>query len=734
MDKTLPEDSGRRDFLKAGAGLTLAVAVALGPVATAGASLPDRSGAVFAPNAFVRITPDNVVTIVAKHAEIGQGAFTGLATVVAEELDAAWAQVRVEAAPADASRYANSWMPGIQLTGGSTTMPSAYDQMRRAGATARQMLVAAAVRRWKVPVASISVRDGVVSHAASGRRLTFGELAEAAALEPVPTEVSLKAPGQFRLIGRQQLTRKDAVEKSNGTALYGMDVQLPGLQTALVAYPPRIGATVRRFDGARALAVPGVVEVVAIPTGVAVVARNFWAAKKGREALVVEWDESAAFNLGTKEILDQYRELLPKPGIVARQTGDANAAMQSAATRLDAVYEVPYLAHATMEPMDCVVRLGEGSCEVWNGVQVPTLEQRDIARVLGIAPDRVTIHALFAGGSFGRRYTFQPDYMIDAVHVAKALGPGRPVKLVRTREDDMRAGFFRPLYVHGIQGALDAKGNIQAWQHRVIGQSVVEGTDFAFMVKDGVDASTLEGAMGLPYAIPNLKVDLHTTHLPVTVNSMRSVGSFHNAFVVESFIDELAHAAGRDPLQLRIDLLQAQPRYLAVLRLVAEKSGWSRPLRPGKQGERRGRGLAIHQWQHEGTIVAHVAEVTVHADGGFRVDRVFSAVDCGLAVNPDIVRDQIEGGIGFGLSAALMGEITLTAGRVDQGNFDDYPVLRMHEMPRVDVHIVPSAEAPKGIGEPPVPPVAPAVGNALFAATGVRLRRQPFDSRLLAKR
>jgi isoquinoline 1-oxidoreductase beta subunit len=731
MTKSRIENASRRAFLKAGTGLSIGVCLA--PAAVLLSKNAEAGTGTFAPNAFLHITEDNVVTVIAKHAEIGQGVFTGLATLVAEELDAAWSQVRVEAAPADARHYANSWMPGLQLTGGSTSMPSAHAQMRQAGAAARQMLVAAASKRWKVPVNEVSVKEGVVSHAASGRKLSFGQLAGAAAQEQLPTEVKLKSPKDFRLIGKQHLQRKDGAEKTNGRAIYGLDIRLPGMLVAVVAYPPRIGATAARFDADRSRAIPGVVDVVAIPAGIAVVAKNFWSARKGREALTIDWDESKAFPLGTAEIFTQYRALLPKPGVIARKEGDWNTALQAAPKKLGAVYELPYLAHATMEPMDCVVRLGESSCELWNGEQVPTLEQTDIAKVLGLLPEQVTIHSLFAGGSFGRRYVGQPDYVIDAVMIAKALGKGVPVKLVRTREDDMRAGFYRPLYVHGIQGALDAKGNAVAWQHRVIGQSVVEGTYFGFMVKDGVDSSTLEGAVTLPYAIPNLMVDLHNTRLPVTVNSMRSVGSFHNAFVVESFIDELANAAGRDPLEFRLSLLQKQPRFIAVLKLVAEKSGWTKPLKPGQEGERRGRGLAVHQWQHDGTIVAYVIEVTVQPEGSFRVDRVVGAVDCGLAINPDIVRDQVEGGIGFGLSAALMGEITLKAGRVEQGNFDDYPVLRIHEMPRVDVHIVASADPPKGIGEPPVPPVAPALGNALFAATGVRLRRQPFAAAELRK-
>ena len=719
------EQLTRRDVLKGTAGLTLAFY--LGPTHSMSADTATNQRAAFAPNAFVRIGTDNIVTVIAKHAEIGQGIHTGIATLIAEELDASWSQIRVESAPADASRYSNGWVPGVQMTGGSISMASAYQQMREAGAAARQMLVSAAAKRWSAQESDISVRDGVVSHVASNRRLSFGELSAAAALEPVPAKVTLKQPADFRFIGKRNLSRTDAKEKSNGSALFGMDIKLPGMVTALVAYPPRIGATVRKFDASKAKEIAGVVDVVAIPAGVAVIGKDFWSAKKGRDALLIEWDDSNAFKSGTSQIVEEYRKLLAQPGILAREQGNSAKALQGATKTLEAVFELPYLAHATMEPMDCVVRMGAGSCELWNGEQVHSLDQADISKVLGIDPNRVTIHGLYAGGSFGRRYTGKADYVIDAVLIAKALGGGNPVKLVRTREDDMRAGFYRPLYLHRLLGALDEKGNPIAWQHRVVGQSVVAGTYFDYYVKNGVDGSTLEGAMTMPYAIPNLTVDLHTTHLPVTVNSMRSVGCFHNAFAVESFMDELAYAAGRDPLELRRTLLKDQPRFLKVLNLAADKADWSRPLRSKQTNERRGRGIAIHEWQ-KGTIVAQVAEVTVQRDGNFKVDRVVCAVDCGLVVNPDIVRDQLQGGIGFGLSAALLGAITIKDGAVEQGNFDDYPVLRINQMPAVEVHIVPSVAPPTGIGEPGVPPIAPAVGNALFAATGKRLRTQPFET------
>jgi isoquinoline 1-oxidoreductase beta subunit len=649
--------------------------------------------------------------------------------LVAEELDADWSQIRVEGAPADASRYNNLFMGTMQGTGGSTAMANSFEQMRKAGATARAMLVVAAAQRWKVGPESIHVKDGMVMHAASGRKASFGQLAEQAAKLPVPTEVKLKDPKDFIYIGKR-VPRKDTSEKITGRAIFTQDVRLPGMLTALVAHPPRFGAKVKTFDASKARAVPGVVDVVGIPNGVAVLAKDFWSAKTGREALTVEWDETHAFTLGSPEILAQYKELAKQPGTIARRDGDAEGALGTAAKRLEAAYEFPYLAHATMEPMNCVVRLRPSICEVWNGEQFQTADQAAVAATVGLKPEQVKLHMLYAGGSFGRRANPHSDYLVEAAAIAKAIRGRAPVKLVWTREDDMQAGYYRPMYYHGLKAGLDANGKVVAWQHRIVGQSILTGTLFeGAMVKNGVDATSVEGAATLPYTIPNLTVDLHSPKLPVPVQWWRSVGSTHTAFSTETFIDEVAVAAGRDPVELRRALLDKHPRHRAVLELAAAKSGWGTPLPKGADGERRGRGVALHESFH--TFVAQVAEVTVKPDGSYRVDRVVCAVDCGIAVNPDVIRAQMEGGIGFGLAPVLHSAITLKEGVVEQANFDSYVPLRIDEMPAVEVHIVESQENPTGVGEPGTPVIAPAVANALYAATGKRVRRLPITADML---
>lgn len=727
--QALPEATtvSRRTFLKVGAatgaGLTLAL---FEREATAQAAQAAKSsGAPFAPNAFLRIAPDNTVTVIVKHVELGQGTYTGLPMLVADELDAAWSQVRVEGAPADAKRYNNLLWGTAQGTGGSTAMANSFDQYRAAGATARAMLVGAAAERWKVPADSISVNAGVVSHA-GGRKATFGELAAAAARQPVPASAKLKDPKDFVYIGKAA-PRTDSKAKSTGTAIYTQDVKLPDMLTAVVAHPPRFGAKVKSFDPASVAHLPGVRYIVQIPNGVAVVAANFWTAKKGRDALKVEWDDATGFKYSSADIFEEFKRLASTPGSVARHDGDAAAALAKATRRLDAAYDFPYLAHAAMEPMNCVVRLDANDCEVWNGEQFQTGDQAAIAKAVGLDPERVAIHQLFAGGSFGRRASSQSDYLVEAASIAKALPKsGIPVKLVWTREDDMRAGYFRPAYHHVLQAGIDADGNVVGWQHRIVGQSILAGTAFeAMMVKNGIDATSIEGASTLPYAIPNVHVDLHSPQIAVPVLWWRSVGSTHTAYSTETFIDELATAAGKDPVAFRRALLGQQPKHVSVLELAADKAGWGQPLAAGKTGEKRGRGVAVHESFN--TAVAQVVEVTVHGDNTFSVDRVVCAVNCGLAVNPDNVRAQMEGGIGFGLSAALYGAITIKDGAVEQSNFHDYRVLRINEMPAIEVHIVPSTARPTGVGEPGVPPIAPALANALAAATGKRLRKLPLS-------
>lgn len=722
MTTTRIENESRRRFLQGAAGLTLAIYL---PAATAAAGAKAAGGAAFEPNAFLRIAEDNSVTVISKHLEMGQGTYTGLATMVAEELDAAWSQVRVESAPADAKRYNNLHWGPAQGTGGSSAMANSWEQLRTAGASARAMLVEAAARQWKVAPGELVVADGVVTHKASGRKATFGQLARAAAELTPPAEVKFKDPKDFKLIGKRA-PRKDSVVKSNGQAIFTQDIHLPGMLVAVVAHPPRFGAKVKSFDAAKAKAVKGVADVVQIPGGVAVLAKDTWSAKKGRDALVVEWDESAAFKLGSQQIVEQYREMAKSPGKVAARNGDADKALAGAARTLEASYDVPFLAHAAMEPMNCVVRLGKDCCEIWNGEQMHTVDQMALAGLFGLPPEKVVIHTLFAGGSFGRRANKDSDYVLEAAHIVKAIGGRAPVKLVWLREDDMRAGYYRPLFHHRLWAGLDAQGKLVGWRHRLVGQSILAGSPFAMMVKDGIDAVSVEGASNLPYAIPNLAVELHTpTNITVPVLWWRSVGSTHTAFSTECFMDELAQAAGQDPVAWRLSMLERHPRHAAVLKLAADKAGWGAPLPRAKAGERRGRGVALHESFK--SYVAQVAEVTVKDDGSYRVDRVVCAVDCGTAINPDIIRAQVEGSIAYALSAVMTGAITLTEGKVDQSNFHDYPALRIGEMPKIEVHIVPSAAAPTGIGEPAVPPLAPAVVNALAAATGKRVRQLPVD-------
>jgi isoquinoline 1-oxidoreductase beta subunit len=711
--------SSRRAFLKTAAASAAGLTIGFhwsGPLSRA---LADTSKD-FAPNAFLRIAPDNSVTVIAKHLEMGQGTYTGLATIVAEELDADWAQIRVESAPADASKYANLAFGTIQGTGGSSAMANSWMQLRNAGATARAMLAAAAAAEWNVPPASLTVERGVVRHAPSNRQATFGDLVAKAASQPAPDKVALKDPKDFKLIG-QKLPRVDIPGKTNGTAQFTIDVTFPNMLVAVLQRPPLFGATAKSFDATATKAVPGVVEVLQVPRGVAVVAKSFWAAKLGRDALKVAWDDSKAEKRSTATIMAEYRTLAEQPGKPARKEGDAAAALKGAAKLITATYEFPYLAHAPMEPLDAVVKLDADSCEIWCGDQFQTVDQGNAAATAGLKPEQVKIHTLLAGGSFGRRANMGSDYIVEAVSVAKALGAnGIPVKLQWTREDDIRGGLYRPLYLHRLEAALDKNGQLVGWQHRIVGQSIIAGTAFAaVMLKDGIDGTSVEGAANLPYAVPNMSVELNTTETGVPVLWWRVVGSSHTAYATEAFIDEIAHAAGKDPFAFRQAMLEHHPRHKAVLELAAKAAGWGSPLPKGK-----GRGIAVAE--AFGTYVAQVAEVTVAPNGKVKVDRVVCAVDCGTPINPDVITAQMEGGIGFGLGAALYGAITLKDGQVEQTNFDAYQVLRIDEMPKVEVHIVPSPEAPTGVGEPGVAPVGPAVANAVFAATGKRLRVLPF--------
>ena len=719
------QNESRRRFLHGFAGLTLAVYLpGRAMAAPAAATSASASIDAFEPNAFVRIGTDNTVTVVSKHLEMGQGTYTGLATIVAEELDAAWSQVRVVGAPANVKLYKNLLL-GVQGTGGSTAMANSWDQLRKAGASARAMLVAAAAGQWKVPASEIEVSDGVLTHRSSGRTATFGELAEAAAHQSVPATVQLKDPKDFKLIGTH-VPRVDSAPKTDGKAIFTQDIHLPDMLTAVVAHPPRFGATVRSFDATKTKAIKGVVDVVQIPTGVAVLAKDTWTAKKGRDALQVEWDETHAFKMGTEQMFAQYRELAKSPGAVARKEGDTETAFTKPAKVLRAAYDYPYLAHSPMEPLNCVVRLSNASCEVWNGEQFQTVDQDNIAKLVGLKPEQVSLNMLFAGGSFGRRASKTSDYVLEAVSIAKAIDGRAPVKMVWMREDDTKGGYYRPAFHHALEAAMDDRGQLVGWRHRLVGQSIMQGSPFEGAIKNGVDPTSVEGAATIPYAIPNILVDLHTPNdIGVPVLWWRSVGSTHTAYSVETFIDEVATAAGADPVAFRLKLLDKHPRHAGVLRLAADKAKWTTALPPGAQGERRGRGVAVQESFN--TFVAQVAEVTVKPDGSVRVDRVVCAVDCGLPINPNNIRAQAEGAIGFALSAALHGAITLKNGEVQQANFDTYSPIRIFEMPKIEVHIVPSAEKPTGMGEPGVPPLAPAVANAIAAATGKRVRTLPIN-------
>jgi isoquinoline 1-oxidoreductase beta subunit len=721
----------RRQFVKlttlAGSGLTLGLMLP-------GCSKPVASGAGAAPTAhtaesfatpFVHIAPDSTVTVLSKHLEAGQGVWTGLPAIVAEELDASWSQMRVASAPAEVPRYGNlAFDPkgGMQGTGGSTSVANSWMQLRHAGATARAMLVQAAAARWSVPASEISVAEGVVSHATSQRHASFGELAADAAGVPVPENVQLKDPARFTLIGRGHLPRLDSHAKSTGQETYAIDVMLPGMMTAVVMRPPRFGGKVASFDASKAKAVPGVVDVVQIPRGVAVVGRDLWSAKKGREVLKVTWDESAAEKRGTAELLAEYRRLAAgEKAVTVSKSGNVDAALRRAHKVIEAEFEFPYLAHAPMEPLTAVCRLTADRCEIWAGDQFQTVDQMNAAKEVGLQPHQVSINTLAAGGTFGRRATPDSDYISEVAAIAKATGGRYPVRLIWTREDDITGGRYRPLNLHRITAGLEANGKV-AFRQRVVGQSIIAGTPLARMMTNGVDPTAVGESAAEQYALGDASVTWAPPQVGVPVLWWRSVENTHMAYSKEVVIDELAEAAGQDPVAFRLRLLGKHPRSAAVLRLLAQKSGWGQPF-PHVKG--RGRGIALHE--SFGSVVGEVAEVTVSGDD-IRVDRVVCVVDCGIAVTPDVVIAQMQGGIGYGLSAALWGKITLTGGRVDQSNFDGYRVMRINEMPKiVEVYIAPSTSAPSGVGEPGTPPIAPAVANAVRMATGIRLRRLPFD-------
>jgi isoquinoline 1-oxidoreductase beta subunit len=705
----------RRDFIAAGAALGGLVIAFFVPGARRFALAQPAAPALPPPNAFLRIGADDSVTVLLAHSEMGQGIWTTLPMLIAEELDADWSKIRVEHAPA-APVYGHTAF-GPQMTGGSTSTWSEFDRYRQVGALARALLVAAAAQRFGVPASDCGTQNGSVI--CGDQRVRYGELAAAAAKLDPPATVTLKNPTDWKLIGKPT-RRLDTPEKITGRAQFGLDVHFDGLLTALVARSPVFGGKVKSFDATAARAVAGVRDVVQVPSGVAVVADHFWAARQGRDALAIEWDTGPNAALDSGRLRDEFRSLAARPGAVAARAGDANAALATAARVMEAEYSVPYLAHATMEPLNCAVRISADKCEIWTGTQFQGVDQPVAAAITGLKPEQVEIHTMFLGGGFGRRATPTSDFVAEAVHVAKAAG--RPVKTVWTREDDTRGGYYRPAYLHRLRVGVGADGLPSAWAHTIVGQSIIAGTPFEpAMVKDGVDVTSVEGVADSPYVkdLADHLVDLHSPQTGIPVLWWRSVGHTHTAFAMESMIDELAAAAGRDPLEYRRALLAKHPRHLGVLNLAAERAGWGTKLAAG-----RARGIAVHE--SFGSWVAQVAEVSV-AEGALRVHRVVCAIDCGVAVNPDGVVAQMESGIAFGLGAVLHSRIDLREGRPQQSNFHDYRVLRLDEMPKVEVHIVPSQERPGGVGEPGVPPVGPAVANAVFALTGRRLRELPLQ-------
>jgi isoquinoline 1-oxidoreductase beta subunit len=715
-NRLLAAGTSRRDFLKTSAMATGGLVIAFHvPGAKRLAASGIAPAGPFAPNAFLRIGEDDSVIVLLAHSEMGQGIWTSLPMLIAEELECDWSSIRVEHAPA-AAEYAHTAF-GIQATGGSTTTWSEFERYRQAGATARTMLVQAAADRFGVPVSDCRVEDGVVI--AGGSRARFGELAEAAAKLTPPESVTLKDPGKWSVIGRPT-RRLDTPEKITGRAKFGMDVQFDGLLTAVVERSPSFGGEVDSFDASAAKAVPGVRQVVQVPSGVAVVADHFWAAEQGRKALTVEWKPGPAAGLDSEDMIAEWRDLTLTPGTTAAEAGDAAGALAAAAQKIEASYSFPYLAHATMEPLNCTVRIGADGCDIWTGTQFQGPDQMAAAAITGLKPEQVRIHTTFLGGGFGRRANPASDFVAEAVHVAKAAGA--PVKTVWTREDDTRGGYYRPAFVHRARLGLGADGMPVAWDHDMAGQSIVAGTFFEAMIpENGVDPSSTEGLADSPYMaeIPNYRIGVHTPTPGVPVLWWRSVGHTHTAFVAETMLDDAAHAAGRDPVDYRRALFANHPRHLGVLNLAAQKSGWGTPLPSG-----RARGIAVHE--SFGSFVAEVAEVSLESNQ-IRVHRVTCAIDCGIAVNPETIRAQVEGAVAFGLGAALHSAITLKDGRVRESNFDAYRVLRQAEMPAVDVHIVPSKEPPGGVGEPGTPPIAPAVANAVFVLTGQRIRDLPLS-------
>ena len=717
MSDTAGSHLDRRSFLIGGAviGASLYVGIRLAQNRFDKAAAGD--GQVFRPNAFLRISPDDTVTVVIGKSEMGQGVYTGLAMAAAEELDIDPARVQVEFAPAD-SAFNVPFAP-VQFTGGSMSTTTTYMPLREAGARARAMLVAAAARHWNVAADSLRTENGQVFH--GSKSLTYGALADAASIQPAPDKVALKDPAQFRYLGKPQ-KRLDAPMKVDGSAKFGLDQRLPGMLFAVAARPPVIGATLDQLDDSAARALPGVVDVKPLPFGVVVYASNTWAAKRGREALVLKWNEGPNKNLSTTSLREEYRKLATQPGAVAAERGNVRNALADAARRMDVEYELPYLAHSPMEPLNCLADVRADGCDLYLGTQMQSPDRDAVAEALGVDPATVKVHTAFLGGGFGRRAQRFSEAAVQSALASHAVG--KPVLLTQTREDDVQGLSYRPYVISRVRAGVDAKGDAVAWQQCIVSQPVLRGGRFDSFIPKGsaFDPTSVEGASDMPYTIPNLLVDTHEGNRTVPILWWRSVGHSHTGFTVNCAMDELAALAGADPVEFRRKLLGKDPRFLAVLNKAAEMSGWGSPVPAG-----RGRGIAIQN--SFGSIVAEVAEVSVQGSE-VRVHKVWCAIDCGFAANPSGVVAQMESAINYGLSAALHGEISFENGRVQQSNFHDYQVLRINEAPEIEVAIINSGEAMGGAGEPGTPPIAPAVANAIFAATGKRVRRLPIDKNL----
>ncbi|MDJ0820241.1 MAG: xanthine dehydrogenase family protein molybdopterin-binding subunit [Paracoccaceae bacterium] len=721
LDKAMPTPKPtRRTFLKLSAGAVGGLLIGTMMPRTAVAAGGDMLA-----TPYVHVTPDNRVIVLSKHLDKGQGAATGLATLVAEELDAAPEQVEATHAPSNPEVYTN-FLFGVQGTGGSTAIANSFDQYRQAGATARAMLVQAAAAEWSVPAGDITIAGGVIR--GGGNEATLGEMSSAAAAQTPPAEVMLKTPDQWVYIGKE-FPRVEIPLKTRGSVgLFGMDNQPEGALVAMTARPPRFGATLASMDATDALAMDGVAAVLQIPQGAVVVANNTWTAMQAREALVLDWEEGSGETRGTDTLLAEFRAKLDETGLPSSPRGDAAGKLAAAAQVIEAEYVFPFLAHATMEPLDMTILYDGSSATLWGGSQIQTIDHGTVAGVLGLEFPQVAINTNWGGGSFGRRATPDAHLAAETAMIGKAwLDAGneaRPIKLVYSREDDIRGGYYRPLAVHRVRAGLDAEGNISGWEHRVVSQSIFTGTGFeSFVVHDGVDHSTVEGVSDTTYAIPDMHVDVHHPPVGVPVLWWRSVGHTHTAYVMETMMDELAQAAGRDPVEFRLAYLGDDPRLAGVLQLAAEKAGPAGP-------EGTHRGIAVHKSFN--SYVAEIADVRIREDGTVKVEKVTCGVDCGIQVNPDNIVAQVEGGLGYGLSAILREEITMTDGEVDQSNYPDYTPLRITDMPEVEVHMVASTEAPTGIGEPATPPIGPAVANAVFAATDTRVRELPFTKHGLA--